>query len=75
MEVLVGDDTLNSAEIKIAGCIRSSQYKTAVENVEGLVLHRTHIEIIDSNNVKEVEVVFKPVRILVPFHRFLQIYE
>ena len=52
VEVLVGDDTFDAAKIKIAGCVGSGQNEAGIEDVERLVFHCAHVEIVDSNNVK-----------------------
>ena len=71
-EGVKSDHTLNSAKIKIAGCVWSGQHEAAVEDVERLVFHCAHVEIIDSDDIEEVKVVLKTKRVLVPLHGFLQ---
>lgn len=43
-----------------------------VEDVEALVLHGTHVEVVDGHDVEDVEVVLQPELILVPLHRRLR---
>ena len=47
-----GDDTFDAAKIKIAGCVGSGQHEAGIEDVERLVFHCAHVEIVDSNYVE-----------------------
>ena len=40
----------------------------AVENIQSLVFHRPHIEIINGNNVENVQVIFAPIDTFIPVH-------
>ena len=57
----------------IVGCrFLLRQHTLGIENIQPLVFHRPHVEIINRNDVVDVEIILAPVDILVPPHRFLQ---
>ncbi len=72
VEILMGDDRLDAFEIGIRGGLRRSQNAGGVENIQPLVFHRAHVEVIDGNDVEQVKVVFQTIDVLVPLHGLLQ---
>ena len=72
MEVFVGDDGLDRMIVEIRRRLRIGQDELRVEDVQPLVLHRAHVEVVDGDDHERVEVVFEAVDILVPLHRFPQ---
>eukprot|EP00760_Papus_ankaliazontas_P017972 PhM_4_TR17409/c0_g1_i2/m.69949 len=72
MEVLVADDALDALEVEVRRGLGRCEDKARVEDVERLILHRTHVEVVDGNNVKEVQVVLAAELLLVPLHGALQ---
>ena len=66
------DDRFHAGEIIIRRGIRRGKNRLRVENVQPFVLHRTHIKVINRNNVENVQVVFAPVDLFIPKHRGLQ---
>ena len=72
VKILVGDDALDARVIVVGRRFRRGEDVFVVEDVEALVLHRAHIEIGDGDDVEDVEIIFAPVRLLVPGHRPLE---
>ena len=72
VEILMRDDRLDPFEIGIRRGARIGQHGGGVEDVQPLVLHRAHVEIVDSHDVEDVEVIFPAIDLLVPDHRLLQ---
>ncbi len=72
MEVLVRDDALDQLVVAVRRRPRTCQHVLGVEDVEALVLHRSHVEVVHGDDVEHVEVVFAAVDALVPRHRELQ---
>ncbi len=72
VEILMRDDRLDALEIAIGRGLGAGQHGRGVEDVQPLVLHRPHVEIIDRDDVEHLQVVFAPVNLLVPEHRLFQ---
>jgi hypothetical protein len=72
VEILVGDDALDVLVVGVGGGLGARQHVLRVEDVQPLVLHRPHVEVVDRDDHEEVEVVFEAVDLLVPAHRPLQ---
>mmetsp|Transcript_20702 Transcript_20702/g.57473 ORF Transcript_20702/g.57473 Transcript_20702/m.57473 type:complete len:207 (-) Transcript_20702:1008-1628(-) len=72
VEILMAHNTLNAAVVDIRGGLGGGQHQPGVEDVEGLVLHGAHVEVMDSNNVEEVQVVLEAKHILIPLHGLLE---
>ena len=72
VEVLVADDSLDRLVVVVGRGIRTRQHQPAVEDVEALVLHRAHVEVVGAEDHEGVEVVLAPEALLVPAHRPLQ---
>ncbi len=68
----MGDNALNGFEIQIRRRVSIRQHICGIEDVEALVLHRSEIEIANSDNVEDVQVIFPAEHILVPAHGALQ---
>ena len=49
-----------------------SKYTGRIEDIETLVLHRPHIEVIDGNDIEKIKIVLKPIPLLIPAHRRFQ---
>ena len=69
VEILVADHRLDVEVVGIGGAVRIGQDVAGVEDVEALVLHRAHVEIVGGNHVEHVEVVVATETLLVPAHR------
>ena len=72
VEVLVADDRLDVRVVGIGGALGIGEDVAGVEDVEALVLHRPHVEVVHRHDHEEVEVVLEPVLLLVPAHRLLE---
>ncbi len=72
VEILMRHHRLDRAVFVVGGGVGIGQKILRIEDVEALVLHRAHVEIVGSNDVEHVEVVLAAVGVLVPAHRALQ---
>mmetsp|Transcript_540 Transcript_540/g.931 ORF Transcript_540/g.931 Transcript_540/m.931 type:complete len:520 (+) Transcript_540:902-2461(+) len=72
MEVLVADNALDAAVIRVCRRCRRCQNQSGVENVERLVLHRASIKVMHRHNVEQVQVVLQPEDFLIPLHGLLE---
>ena len=72
VEVLVRDDRLDRREVPIGGGVGAGEHVRRVEDVEPLVLHRPHVEVVHRDDHEGVEVVLQAVDVLVPAHRALE---
>ena len=52
MEVFVANHALDAGKVHVCGSLWRCQHQAAVEDVQGLVLHGTHVEVIHSNYVE-----------------------
>ena len=69
VEVLVADDRLDVGVVGVGRGLGVGEDVAGVEDVEPLVLHRSHVEVVDGHDHVEVEVVLEAVLLLVPAHR------
>ena len=72
VKIFMGHDSLDIEVVEIGRRIRSGQHEFRVKDIEALVLHRPHIEVVDRHNIEEVEIVLPPINLLIPHHRALQ---
>ncbi len=72
VEVLVGDDGLDALVVVVGRGLGAGEHELRVEDVETLVLHRPHVEVVDRDDHVDVEVVLAAEALLVPAHRALQ---
>ena len=68
----MGDDRLDPFKICVGRGFRRGQNRRAVKDIQPLVLHRAHVEVIDRDDVKDIEVIFAAIDVLVPFHRVFE---
>ena len=68
MEILVAYDPFNTLIIKIRRRVGTREHIFGIENVERLVFHRPHVEVIGRDNVVYVQVIFKVKAVFIPFH-------
>ena len=68
----MGNHTLDIDEIIVGGGFLPGQHTLGIENIEPLVFHRPHVEVIDRDDVVDVKIIFTAVDVLIPFHRFFQ---
>ena len=72
VEVFMGNDRLDPLKVRICRGIRGGKNTRGVEDVQPLVLHRAHVEVIHRNDVKDVKVIFTTIDLFIPFHGILQ---
>ena len=72
VEVLVGHDRLNTPIARVRGGVRVRQHTGGIENIEALVLHGPHVEIIHRHDMEHIEVVLAAEALLVPAHGVFQ---
>ena len=72
VKILMRNDCLDPLEIGIRRCFRAGQYAGGIEDVQPLVLHGAHVEIVNRDNVEQIQIVFSAIHLLVPAHRILQ---
>ena len=72
VEIFMRHDGFDAVQILVRRGGRVGENELAVEDVQALVFHRPHVEMADGDDLEQVEVIFQPVGLLVPFHRFFQ---
>ena len=72
VEILMRDDRLDPFEVRICACFGRGQNAGRVEDVQALVFHRTHVEVIDGHDVEDIQIVFATVDLFIPTHRRFQ---
>ena len=68
VEIFVPYNPLDALEIYVGGRVGPGQDILGIEDVQGLVFHCAHIEIIGGDNVVNVEVIFQIEPFLIPTH-------
>ena len=71
----MADDALNTCVVEVGRSLRGGQHEARVEDVQRLVLHGSHVEVVHRHDVELVEVVLAPEALLVPAHGRLQGFE
>ena len=74
MEILVGDDRLDSLKACVSGRLWVREHARGVENIEALILHRPHVETIHRYDHEDVEVVLAAIGFFIPPHRGLKAF-
>ena len=69
VEILVRNDRLDAREILVCRRFGQGQDVLGVEDVQPLVLHCPHVEVVHRDDVEHVQIVFAPIGALVPGHR------
>ena len=64
----MSDDRLHSLECQVRLGHWISQNTGSIKDIQPLVLHRSHIEVIDGNNHKNIKIVLSAVFLLIPAH-------
>ena len=72
VEIFVADDRLDVGVVGVTGCFRGDQHIFGVEEVEPLILHRPHVEILDRDDHVAVEIEHAAETLLVPAQRRLE---
>ena len=72
MKILVGDNSFHTLECSVSCGRRIGQHAGGIKDVQSLVLHGPHIEVVDGNNHENVQIVFAAIHVLIPTHCILQ---
>ena len=72
MEVLMRDNGLNALEREVGGRLLAGQNAGRVEDIQALVFHGAHIEVVHSDDHEDVEIVFATIDFLIPAHGSLE---
>ena len=68
MEIFVTNDAFYILVIGIGRCIGTGQYVFGIEDIEPLVLHGTHVEVINGHDIKDIQIIFPAIGLLIPAH-------
>ena len=69
VEILMRHHRLDMPVFVVGGGVRRGQQVLGVEDVEALVLHRAHVEIVGGHDMEHVQIVVAAIGLLVPAHR------
>mmetsp|Transcript_7593 Transcript_7593/g.46753 ORF Transcript_7593/g.46753 Transcript_7593/m.46753 type:complete len:207 (-) Transcript_7593:668-1288(-) len=72
VEVLMPDNTFDSFVVHVCCRLGCAEDVLGIEDVQALVLHGSHVEIIHCNNIEQVQIVFQTKAFLIPLHGFDQ---
>ena len=72
VEVLVGDDGLDALEGGVGRRVLAGQHAGGVENIQALVFHGPHVEVIHRHDHEDIQVVFAAVDVFIPAHGALE---
>mmetsp|Transcript_64635 Transcript_64635/g.200416 ORF Transcript_64635/g.200416 Transcript_64635/m.200416 type:complete len:587 (-) Transcript_64635:3-1763(-) len=72
VEVLMPNHALDTLVVTVRRRVRPGECERGVEDVQPLVFHGTHVEIVHGHDVVDVQVVLKTETLLVPLHGALQ---
>ncbi|GBH08896.1 Thiol-disulfide isomerase or thioredoxin [Pseudomonas syringae pv. actinidiae] len=72
VEVFVGDDRFDALVRGIGSRFGAGQHGAGVEDIEALVLHRAHVEVVDRDDHEDIQVVLATVGLFIPAHGFFQ---
>jgi hypothetical protein len=72
MKVLVRHDAFDALVARIRRRVRTGEHTGRIEDVEALVLHRAHVEIIHRHDMEHIEIVLATKAFLVPAHGTLE---
>ncbi len=72
MEVFVTNDRLDAEVVFIRGRFRFGQHIFGVKDVQPFIFHCAHIEEVDGDDHKDVEVILQAKTLLIPFHAVFQ---
>ncbi|RML26215.1 hypothetical protein APX70_03118, partial [Pseudomonas syringae pv. maculicola] len=72
VEIFMGDDRFDALVRGISSRFGAGQHGAGIENVEALVLHRAHVEIVDRHDHEDIQVILATVGLFIPTHGFFQ---
>lgn len=64
VEVFMGYHAFYARIVHVCCSLWGRQHQPAVEDVQGLVLHCPHVEVIHSNDVEQIQVILQPKSVL-----------
>ena len=68
----MGHHRFHPLEAKIGGVLRRRQHAGGIKNVEPLVFHGAHVEVVHGHDHENIEVVLPAIGLLIPAHGPLQ---
>ena len=66
------DDGFYMLEISVGGHLHVRQHIFCVENVQTLVFHGSHVEIVNRDHIEQVQIIYPSIYLFIPLHGFLQ---
>ena len=57
VEILMAHHALNASKVHVSGSLWGGKHQPAVEDIQRLVLHGSHVEVVHSYNVEQVQIV------------------
>ena len=72
VKIFMSYNRLDTLKGEVGRGLWAGEHTRSVKYIQALVLHRTHVEVIDSNDHEYIEVVFATIDFLVPAHRIFQ---
>ena len=66
------DNRLDPFKVHIGRGFGRRENGGGVEDVQPLIFHRAHVEVIHGNDVEQIKIVFTTINVLVPFHTVFQ---
>ena len=72
VKILVSDNSFYPLKTGISGRFWTGQNTGGIKDVEAFILHRPHVEIIDGDNIKNIQIVLTAEGFLIPEHGTFQ---
>ena len=72
VEIFVRHNGFNALISRIGGGGRISQHTGRIKNIQALIFHGAHVEIIHRHDHKNIQIVFAPIHFFVPAHGTFQ---
>ena len=72
VEIFMGDNGFDTFEINVHSGFRTGQNCGGVKYVQPFVLHRAHVEIIDSDNIEDRKIILAAIHTFIPSHAGLE---
>mmetsp|Transcript_37500 Transcript_37500/g.82107 ORF Transcript_37500/g.82107 Transcript_37500/m.82107 type:complete len:307 (-) Transcript_37500:950-1870(-) len=72
VKVLMSNDAFDSLIIHIGSSFFVGKDVSSIENIEAFIFHRSHVKVIDGNDIVQVEIVLQSKPVLVPLHGSLK---
>ena len=72
VKIFVTNDSFDALKRRICRALFRRQHQARIKNVQRLVFHRAHVEVVHGDDVEQIQIVLQTKAILVPLHRSLQ---